>query len=103
MIDQREYYRFQTIEMLFAQQKLDLILFEAKKVKLENQKPLLVKDSFHGIQKYDHYVHPKFGVVQALDDVDGGAIGKSPLCEQLDMQLFGYTVSVQCNAVDVTG
>jgi hypothetical protein len=39
-----------------------------------------------GLPQY--YWHPRFGVVKAM--VDGGyVISKSPLCVQLDLEIFG--------------
>lgn len=37
--------------------------------------------------KYDYFLHPRFGVVCALED-GGGKIGKGPLCEKLDRVLL---------------
>lgn len=37
--------------------------------------------------KYDYFLHPRWGVVKALND-GGTLISKSPVCEALDRELF---------------
>lgn len=84
MIDVREYKRF-------LQAAVDMKL-RWQREKVEYMFPAFIGGVLvYGVstktRKYDYFLHPTFGVVVVLDD-DGNLLQKTPLCEEIDKEIF---------------
>jgi hypothetical protein len=86
MIDVVEYNRWRLIEEKFKNIDTRMIINGQLRYVPECCGPLNLPMA--KVEKYDYFVSQSLGVVKALNDT-GTLIDKSPVCEQMDKDLFG--------------
>lgn len=85
MIDTAEYDRFLEAEARYHDRPLKEDIPQIVVNQVARRPP--DKHGNQPILKYDYFLHPRFGVVKALND-GGTLVCKSPVCEALDRELF---------------